>query len=103
MDSDLIVWLVKNARDEEEFDELRDRDFATPPGLSLKEVELYATGGKFRTFFTLWIYEANHKFQVKDEFVSVETFEETWEKQVDGIDDLDILIYGSGCSLIVIK
>ena len=103
VDSDLIVWLVKNARDEEEFDELRDRDFATPPRLSLKEVELYASGGKFRTFFTLWIYEANHKFQVKDEFVSVETFEETWEKQVDGIDDLDILIYGSGFSLIVIK
>ena len=103
VDSDLIVWLVKNARDEEEFDKLRDRDFATPPRLSLKEVELYASGGKFRTFFTLWIYEANHKFQVKDEFVSVETFEETWERQVDGIDDLDILIYGSGFSLIVIK
>ena len=103
VDSDLIVWLVKNARDEEEFDELRGRDFATPPRLSLKEVELYATGGKFRTFFTLWSYEANHKFRVKDDFVSVETFEETWEKQVDGIDDLDILIYGSGFSLIVIK
>ena len=53
VDSDLIVWLVKNAPDEEEFDELRDRDFATPPGLSLKEVELYATEWKVSYLFHL--------------------------------------------------
>ena len=57
VDSQLIVWIVKNASDEEEFDELLDRDFATTPGLSLEEVELYAPGRKFRTFFTLWSYD----------------------------------------------
>ena len=103
VDSRLIVWIVKDAQDEKELEELRDRDFATPPDLSLEEVELYAPGRKFRTFFTLWSYHASHKFQVNEEFVNVETFEEVWEEQVDGIDDLGIVIYGSGFSLIVIK
>ena len=40
MDSESIVWIVKNASDEEEFDKLRDRDFASSPGLSLEEFEL---------------------------------------------------------------
>ena len=103
VDPQLIVWIVKNASDEEEFDELLDRDFAATPGLSLEEVELYTPGRKFRTFFTLWSYDPNHKFQVNGDFVSVETFQETWEEEVDGIEDLDILIYGYGFSLVVIK
>ena len=76
VDPQLIVWIVKNARDEEEFDELLDRDFAATPGLSLEEVELYTPGRKFRTFFTLWSYDPNHKFQVNGDFVSVEAFQE---------------------------
>ena len=103
VDGDLIVWIVNNARDEEEFDDIRDRDFDAPPGLDLEEVELYASGRKYRTFFTLWSYEPSHMFRANGEFVDVETFEELWRKQVDGIDDLDVLIYGSGFSLTVIK
>lgn len=103
VDGDLVVWIVNNARDEEEFDVIRDRDFDAPPGLDLEEVELYASGRKYRTFFTLWSYEHSHMFRANGEFVDVETFEELWRKQVDGIDDLDVLIYGSGFSLTVIK
>ena len=103
VDGDLIVWVVNNARDEAEFDVIRDRDFATPPGLDLEEVELYASGRKYRTFFTLWSYRPSHMFQANGAFVDVKTFETLWRKQVDGIDDLDVLIYGSGFSLTVIK
>ena len=103
VDADLVLWIVNNARDEEEFVEIRDRDFDGPPGLDLEEVELYSSGRKYRTFFTLWSYEPSHMFQANGEFVDVETFEELWKKQVDGIDDLDVLIYGSGFSLTVIK
>lgn len=103
VDSDLIVWIVKDAHDEVEFDEIRDRDFATSSGLNLEEVELYASGRRFRTFFTLWSYDASHMFQANGEFVDVKTFEELWEAQVGRVDDLDILIYSSGFSLIVIK
>ena len=103
VDGDLVVWIVNNARDEEEFDEIRDRDFDAPPGLDLEEVELYASGRKYRTFFTLWSYEPSHMFRANGEFVDVETFEQLWRKQVDGIDDLDILIYGSGFSVTEIK
>ena len=103
VDGDLVVWIVNNARGEEEFNDIRDRDFATPPGLDLEEVELYASGRKFRTFFTLWSYEPSHMFQANGEFVDVETFEKLWGRQVDGIDDLDVLIYGAGFSLTVIK
>ncbi|MDE0600509.1 MAG: S-layer homology domain-containing protein [bacterium] len=103
MDGDLVVWIVNNARDEEEFDEIRDRDFDAPPGLALEEVELYASARKYRTFFTLWSYEPSHMFQANGEFVDVETFEELWRRQVDSIDDLDVLIYGSGFSVTVIK
>ena len=103
VDSRLTVWVVDAARDENELDVLRNRNFSTSAGLSLKEVELYATDQKFRTFFTLWSYDANHMFQANGEFVSLEMFEDLWEQQVDGIDDLDIPIYGTGFSLIVIK
>ncbi|MDE0131692.1 MAG: hypothetical protein OXQ32_05455, partial [bacterium] len=103
VNSDLIVWVVKNATGEDELDGLRGRSFVTPPGLSLKEVELYPTSRKYRTFFTLWSYNASHKFRADDEFISLERFEELWEQRVDGIDDLEILIYGSGFSLVEIK
>ena len=103
VDSDFIVWIVKNARNEREFDELQDRNFTRPHGLRLREVELYSTGRVFRTFFTLWSYDAGHMFQANGEVVDVETFEELWAEQVDSVDDLDILAYASGFSLIVIK
>ena len=103
VDSDVIIWVVKNAAGEGELDELRGRNFVTPGSLSLKEVELYPTGRRYRTFFTLWSYDASHKFRANDEFISLERFEELWEERVDGIDDLDILIYGSGFSLVEIK
>ena len=103
VDSDFIVWIVKNARNEREFDELQDRNFTRPHGLRLREVELYSTGRVFRTFFTLWSYDAGHMFQANGEVVDVETFEELWAEQVDSVDDLDILAYTSGFSLIVIK
>ena len=103
VDGDVVVWIVNNARDEEEFDEIRDRDLDAPPGLDLEEVELYASGRKYRTFFTLWSYEPSHMFRANGEFVDVETFEHLWRKQVDGIEDLDILIYGSGFSVTEIK
>ncbi|MYJ15319.1 MAG: S-layer homology domain-containing protein [Acidimicrobiia bacterium] len=103
LDGDLVVWIVNNARDEEEFDVIRERGFVAPPGLGLEEVELYAAGRKYRTFFTLWSYEPSHMFQANGEFVDVETFENLWRRQVDSIDDLDVLIYGAGFSLTVIK
>ena len=103
MDSGSIVWVVNNARNEEEFDRIQGRGFTTSPGLNLQEVELYTSARRFRTFFTLWSYHASHRFQVNGEFVDVETFEKLWEEQVDGIDDLEIPLYSSGFSLIMIR
>ncbi len=103
VNSDLIAWGVKYAREEGDLDELRGRNLVTPSDLSLNEVELYPASRRYRTFFTLWSYDATHKFRANDEFISMERFEELWEQQVDGIEDLDILIYGSGFSLVEIK
>ena len=38
-----------------------------PDGLDLAEVELYAADNKFRTFFTLWSYDSNDRFQTGGE------------------------------------
>lgn len=103
VDSREIVWIVRNARNENELDLLRGRDLNAPSGLNLKEVELYSEGQYFRTFFTLWSYGPDSAFQVDGELVDVETFETEWEEQVDGIDDLDILIYGTGFIFVVIE
>ncbi|MDE0121262.1 MAG: S-layer homology domain-containing protein [bacterium] len=102
-DSDLLVWIVNNARGEEEFDQMQGLDFAATSGLNLKEVELYASDRKYRTFFTLWSYDPSHMFQANGEIVDIETFEELWQRRVNSIDDLDILVYGSSFSLTVIK
>ena len=102
VDSDLIVWIVRNSGAEEELDKLQGRDLA-PHRLRLKEVELYPSGDKFRTFFTLWSYDIDDWFQVDGINVDVETFEELWEEQVDGVEDIDVLLYSSGFSLFVIK
>ncbi|MCQ3804853.1 MAG: S-layer homology domain-containing protein [bacterium] len=103
VDSGSIVWVVNNARNEEEFDRIQGHGFTTSPSLNLQEVELYTSSRRFRTFFTLWSYHASHRFQVNGEFVDVETFEKLWEEQVDGIDDLEIPLYSSGFSLIMIR
>ncbi len=103
VDSRSIVWIVHTARDETEFDVLQGRNFSTAPGLNVEEVELYAGQQRYRTFFTLWSYDADHMFQANGEVVSLETFEQKWDEQVNGIDDLDILVYTSGFSLVVIK
>ncbi len=103
VDSDLIVWIVKNAGDKDELDELGDRDLTAPHGLNPKEVELYASDNKFRTFFTLWGYDADDWFQVDGVYVDVEMFEKFWEEQVDGVEDIDVGLYSSGFSLFAIK
>ena len=103
VDEGVMVWIVTDARDEKEFTQLQDRTITAPPGLNVKEVELYPSGDKYRTFFTLWSYDPTHMFQANGKFVDLETFEELWRTQVHSIDDLDIPIYSSGFSLTVIK
>jgi hypothetical protein len=103
VDSQAIVWIVRDATSESEFDQLANRGFEPFSGLNLETVELYPASNKIRTFFTLWSYHASHKFQANNEFVDVETFEKVWQQQVDGLDDFDIPLYGSQFSLIVIR
>ena len=103
VDSDETVWIVKEARSREDYVQLLDRSLTGPSGLDLKQVELYPENGRYRTFFTLWTYDERHRFQSDGKFVSLERFEELWKQKVNGIDDLDILIYATGFSLIVIK
>lgn len=102
VDEAVMVWIVTDARNENDFTQLQDRTI-TAPGLNVKEVELYPSGDKYRTFFTLWSYDPTHSFQANGKFVDIETFEELWRSQVHRIGDLDILIYTSGFSLTVIK
>ena len=102
-ESQLVIWIVKDATSEQDFDSLENRRFDPSPGLNLETVELYPAGNKLRTFFTLWSYDAGHRFQANNELVDIATFEELWESEVDGLDDIDIPIYSSQFSLIVIK
>lgn len=102
-ESQLVIWIVRDATGEQDFDSLENRRFDPSPGLNLKTVELYPASNKLRTFFTLWSYDASHRFQANNQLVDIATFEELWESQVDGLDDIDIPIYSSQFSLIVIK
>ncbi len=102
VDEAVMVWIVTDARNENDFTQLQGRTI-TAPGLSVKEVELYPSGDSYRTFFTLWSYDPTHRFQANGKFVDIDTFEELWRSQVHRIGDLDILIYTSGFSLTVIK
>ena len=103
VDGDLIIWIVSLARSEKDFDQVQGRDLAPHSTLDLKEVELYASERKYRTFFTLWSYDSSHLFQANGVPVDVKTFEKLWVSQVNSIDDLDVLAYVSGFSLTVIK
>lgn len=103
VESRLVIWIVKDAASRQDFDSLEGRRFGPSPGLNLETVELYPASNKFRTFFTLWSYDADHMFQANNQLVDIGTFEELWESQVDGLDDIDIPIYSSQFSLIVIK
>lgn len=103
VESDSTVWLVKEARNREDYLRLVGRSLTGLPGLSVKEVELYPEDGRYRTFFTLWSYDDDHQFQADGKSVGVKRFEELWEERVDTIGDLDILVYLPGFSLVVIK
>ena len=103
VDSHLVIWIVRDATDEKDFDSLEGREFGPSPGLNLETVELYPASNKLRTFFTLWSYDADHMFQANNDLVDIATFEALWEPQVDGLDDIDIPIYSSQFSLIVIR
>lgn len=103
VDAAPIVWIVKDARNAEDLDQLQDRSLAAPAGMSLEEVELYPKSGAYRTFFTLWNYDDDHRFQHKDAYITLKRFEELWEQRVNGTEDLDILIYSPTFSLVRIK
>ena len=98
-----VVWVVKDATDDDQFDLLQDDSFATIDAATLLEVELYAADNKFRTFFTLWSYESGDRFQVGGENATLQEFEEQWRDGVVGVVDIDVLIYSSGLSFFLIK
>ena len=99
-DSPVIVWIVNNADDSDDFPEghrLSSSSIQNPSeteSISLNEVELYAADRRFRTFFTLWRYDSDDRFRDDDgEEIGVDRFEELWEERVNGIGDLEVLIY----------
>ena len=98
-----VVWVVTNAGRADDFDDVQNRSFTNPADINLKEVELYPADRKFRTFYTLWEYDSNDRFQSAGEEISREEFERLWEAEVNGVEDIDILLYGSGLSFFLIK
>ena len=74
-----------------------------PTDVTLEEVELYPADRKFRTFFTLWSYDRNDRFQEGSDDISMERFEELWKEKVTRISDIDILLYNTGFSLFKIE
>ncbi len=103
----IVVWIVRDANDENEFEQLKDRTLggSIPAGVTLDAVELYAPDRKFRTFFTLWSYGSADRLQIAGggDDVSIAKFEEEWRDRVNGMEDIDVLIYGSGFSYILIR
>ena len=105
-ESEVIVWIVTNASSATSFTNLKNGRFALTGATdlpSLSEVELYSTDRKFRTFFTLWSYDSNDRFRGDDDYISMERFEALWERQVNGIEDINVLIYGSALSIFAIE
>ena len=84
------MWIVRNASDDDDLVEREDFDDVLD-GLGLAEVELYAADNKFRTFFTLWSYDSNDRFQTGGDSINVGEFEKLWE-QVPGIEDIRVII-----------
>ena len=99
--SEVIVWIVRDASDEDDLVE-RD-DFARVMYVpDLAEVELYAADNKFRTFFTLWSYDSNDRFQTGGDRINVGEFEKLWE-QVAGIEDIRVILYTSRAGFFAIN
>ena len=96
VDSEVVVWIVSDANDEDEFETVKNRTFpGSVSGIEsdLPQVQLYASDSKFRTFFTLWSYRSGDRFQVGGDEVSISRFEEELE-QVSDIGDFNVLLYG---------
>lgn len=107
---EVVVWIVSDAKNENEFSTLKNRSLdksAASPAITsaLPEVELYAPDRKFRTFFTLWSYGSADRLQIAGDGddVSIAKFEEEWRDRVNGMEDIDVLIYGSDFSYILIR
>jgi hypothetical protein len=103
---DQVVWVVKDATGDDDFDPLEDDSFDTSSpytGPALDEVDIYPADNKIRTFFTLWDYDSGDRFQAGGEDVSLQEFEELWENDVTDIGDIDILLYGTGLSFFLIR
>ncbi len=98
--SEVIVWIVEDASDEDDLVEREDFHTVTDVP-DLAEVELYADDNKFRTFFTLWSYDSNDRFQTGGDSINVGEFEKLWE-QVAGIEDITVIFYSSSRSFFVI-
>lgn len=97
---EVIVWIVEDASDA---DDLVEREDFDPSVISdLMEVELYAADNKFRTFFTLWSYDSNDRFQIGGDSINVGEFEKLWE-QVAGIEDITVIIYTSTRGFFVVN
>ena len=99
-----VVWIVENADNAEDLQE--ELSFGSPPApLSaddLTEVELYAADRKFRTFFTLWSYDGNDRFQTGGDRIGISEFERLWE-QIDGVADIGVVLYISGRGFFMIN
>lgn len=101
---DQVVWVVKGASGDEDFDPLEDDSFATSfTDATLFEVELYPDDNKFRTFFTLWDYDSGDRFQAGGEDISLQEFEERWKNDVTDVGDINILLYSTGLSFFLIR
>ena len=99
-----VVWVVKGARGDEDFDPLEDDSFASSfDDAILREVDIYPADNKFRTFFTLWDYDSGDRFQAGGEDISLQEFEERWKNAVTDVEDINILLYSTGLSFFLIK
>ena len=100
----VLVWIVENADDAEDYP--ADGELNNTNNLDtvlINEVELYPADRRFRTFFTLWHYGSNDRFRDDNgEEIGVDRFEQLWEERVDGVGDLDVLIY-NGIGYFIIK
>ena len=92
VDSNALVWIVENAS---RASNLRDLKFASGGDLpDVREAELYSADRKFRTFFTMWDYDSGDRYQSGGEPITVSEFEALW-RQVIGVEDIEIVFYGS--------
>ena len=55
---------------------------------------MYSADRKFRTFFTMWDYDSGDRYQSGGDTITVSEFEGLWD-QVNGVEDIEIVFYGS--------